>query len=166
VTKTHITPEMRSVLGKEFTRSTSFPIAASDIRRWAIAAYYPAPPPSRYWDESVVSGPLIAPQEFNPFAWMSSEGPTPIVAGTDPDRQFRLLGVQGPGLVFQVNGGVQVSYGAPMRAGDVITSSSHISELTERTGRLGLMLFTTVDTVLTNQAGTKVRHQRMTVIRY
>ena len=166
MTKTHITPDMRSVLGREFARSTSFPIAASDVRRWAVATYYPEPPPARYWDEAAASGPLIAPQEFNPFAWMSSEGPAPAASGSNPDKQFELLGVKGPGLAFQVNGGVQVTYGAPMRVGDVITSSSHISELTERTGRLGLMLFTTVDTILTNQNGTEVRHQRMTVIRY
>lgn len=166
MTKSHISPEMRSVLGKEFSRSSSFPIAASDIRRWAIAAYYPEAPPAQYWDESGRAGPITAPQEFNPFAWMSGEGPAPTVVGTDPDRQFTLLGVKGPGLAFQVNGGIQVTYGVPMRVGDVITSSSHISELTERPGRLGLMLFTTVDTVLTNQDNAEVRHQRMTVIRY
>lgn len=166
MTDTHITAEMRSVLGKEFATSVSFPIAASDIRRWAIAVYYPEPPPARYWDSNTELGPLIAPEEFNPFAWMSSEGPVATGGDQDPDRHFRSLGVAGPSLQFQVNGGVQVSYGVPMRAGDVITSSSSIAELTERTGRLGLMLFTTVETVLTNQDGAEVRRQRMTIIRY
>lgn len=165
MTHTHITPEMRSVLGREFAHSTSFPIAASDIRRWAIAVYYPEPPPARYWDRGVTREPLTAPQEFNPFAWMSSEGPAPA-AEHDPDRHFRSLGVAGPGLRFQVNGGVEVAYGVPMREGDVITSSSSIAALTERTGRLGLMLFTTVETVLTNQDDAEVRRQRMTIIRY
>ncbi len=165
MTDTNITADMRTVLGREFARTVSFPIEASDIRRWAIAVYYPQPPPARYWDRSAQPGPLVAPQEFNPFAWMSSEGPAPA-GDHDPDRHFRTLGVTGPGLKFQVNGGVRAIYGVPMREGDVITSSSCIAELTERTGRLGLMLFTTIETVLTNQDHAEVRRQRMTIIRY
>ena len=70
-----ITPEMLTILQKPYARSVSFPIDASDIRRWAIAVYYPDPPPLEYYDEvyaaTTPQGGIIAPAEFNPFAWMS-----------------------------------------------------------------------------------------------
>lgn len=161
----HITDSMRSVIGKEFASSTSFPIAESDIRRWAMAVHYPEAPPARYWDASN-GRTLTAPSDFNPFAWMTADGPEAQPGPYDPDKNFKKLGVEGPGLVRQVNGGLEVSYGVPMRAGDVITSSSNISALTEREGRLGLMLFTTTENVWTNQNGDEVRRQKMTIIRY
>ena len=51
----------------------SYPVAASDIRRWAIAVYWPERPPPLFWDEEYAVttrwGGIIAPQDFNPFAW-------------------------------------------------------------------------------------------------
>ena len=47
---THISDEMRAAIGIEMDREVSFPISESDIRRWAIAVYYPAEPPRLYWD--------------------------------------------------------------------------------------------------------------------
>ncbi|MET3953281.1 hypothetical protein ABIE52_000147 [Rhodococcus sp. OAS809] len=161
----HITDSMRSVIGKEYSRSTSFPVSESDIRRWAMATYYPEPPPRRFWDASESVG-IVAPEDFNPFAWMSASGPKTSSADYDPDDHFRALGVDGPGLQRQVNGGLEVTYGESMRPGDVITSSASVSALSERTGRLGLMLFTTLETVWTNQTGAEVRRQKMTIIRY
>lgn len=129
-----------------------------------MATYYPEPPPARYWDSS--TGQIVAPEDFNPFAWMSASGPQARSGPYDPDEQFTSLGVEGPGLKRQVNGGLEVTYGVPMKPGDVITSSSSISALSERTGRLGLMLFTTLENVWTNQDGDEVRRQKMTLIRY
>ena len=49
------------------------PIALADIRKWAIAVYWPENPPPLYWDEDYAkttrySG-IVAPLDFNPFAW-------------------------------------------------------------------------------------------------
>ncbi|SNT36631.1 FAS1-like dehydratase domain-containing protein [Rhodococcoides kyotonense] len=171
MTETHITTAMRSVVGVEFASSTSFPIAKSDIRRWAVAVYYPDPPPQYFWDDTIdeASPELTAPAEFNPFAWMSSHGPAradDTGGADDPDYQFTILGVEGPGLKFQVNGGMSVTYGVPMKSGDVITASLSIAELGERTGRLGLMLLKTTEAVWTNQDGAEVKRERMTIISY
>jgi len=160
-----ITDSMRSVVGKEYSRSTSFPVSESDIRRWAMATYYPEPPPSKFWDASG-GVDIVAPEDFNPFAWMSAAGPPDSAAEYDPDGHFKVLGVDGPGLQRQVNGGLEVRYGIAVRAGDVITASVSVSALSERTGRLGRMLFTTLETVWTNQTGAEVRRQKMTIIRY
>ncbi|AYJ52081.1 hypothetical protein D8W71_20895 [Rhodococcus sp. P1Y] len=156
---------MRSVIGTEFASSTSFPVAESDIRRWAMAVHYPEPPPARYWDTSD-GHTLTAPPDFNPFAWMTTAGPDPQPGIYDPDKNFKKLGVEGAGLTRQVNGGIEVEYGVPIRAGDVVHSSSNISALTEREGKLGLMLFTTTETIWTNQDGDEVRRTKMTIIRY
>ncbi len=37
----NINDEMRAALGSEIGRRVSFPVSESDIRRWAIAVYYP-----------------------------------------------------------------------------------------------------------------------------
>ena len=47
---TYISDEMDAAVGTEMGRSTSFPIAARDIRRWALAVYHPEPPPPLFWD--------------------------------------------------------------------------------------------------------------------
>src|ERR1700753_4096064 len=75
--ETQITPEMQAGVGREYRWATSYPIAASDIRRWAISVYYPEPAPPLYWDEEYAAktrwGGIVAPEEFNPFAWMRAE---------------------------------------------------------------------------------------------
>ena len=48
---TYITQEMRDSIGVEKDKRVSFPVAASDIRKWAIAVYWPETPPRLYWDE-------------------------------------------------------------------------------------------------------------------
>jgi hypothetical protein len=170
-TKTHVSEAMRNASGALIERRVSYPIAASDIRRWAIAVYYPDPAPPIFWDEEVAaasaSGCLVAPEEFNPFAWMAAEPKGPQVLNrADPDFIERQIGIEGPGLRFQLNGGIEVEYALPMRPGDTITSERRLSDYTEREGRLGLMLFTTVEDTWTNQDGEIVKRQRQTGIRY
>jgi hypothetical protein len=180
MTATAISEEMRGLIGRPLETLVSFPIDTSDIRRWAIAVYYPEPPPRQHWDatsaEAAEWGGIIAPDEFNPFAWMSAErrGPGPEVEPLEADRTLlmagateHLLGVKPPDLTHGLNGGIEVVYGpAPMRPGDVITDTAAISEYAEREGRLGLMLFTTTDHVWMNQRGEHVKTQRLTYIRY
>ena len=170
----NISDAMQGALGTRLSRSVSFPVSASDIRRWAIAVYWPADPPKLFIDEEHASatpyGGIVAPEEFNPFAWMaaSSEGSSAGAGpdGNDTDRLEKSIGIQGPGLEFQLNGGMSVDYGVRMRPGDVITSEGRLAEYTEREGRLGLMLFTTTEDTWMNQNDEIVKRTRMTLIRY
>ena len=173
-----VTDRMRSLIGRPLETMTSFPIEQGEIRRWAIAAHYPDPPPPRYWDEASPEarerGGIVAPADFNPFAWMAAarSGPGIEPLGVDADLVMagateHLLGVPPPELRHGLNGGIEVLYGeAPMRPGDVITDTASISEYRERQGRLGLMLFTTTDHRWVNQRGEHVKTQRLTYIRY
>ena len=49
-------------------------VGANDIARWAIATYWPEPPPARFLDavaaEKAPWGGIVAPRDFDPFAWM------------------------------------------------------------------------------------------------
>ena len=170
--ETNISPAMRAAVGREYRRLTSFPVSRSDIRRWAIAIYYPQPPPRVFWDERVAAagrhGGIVAPEDFNPFAWMTASGPAGD-ADHDPynsDLTEILLGITGPGLKFQLNGGVELEHGERMRPGDIITAVSTVADYREREGKLGLMLFTTLQDEWTNQSGALVRRSRLNLIRY
>jgi hypothetical protein len=168
-----ISDTMRASEGSELGRFVSFPISESDIRRWAAAVYYPEPPPREFWDAEAAAetryGGIVAPAEFNPFAWMVADPPggsTVGLAGSDPDIVERQLGTEGPGLTRVLNGGMSVEYGLPMRPGDVITSVTRLGKYRESEGSLGPMLFTTQDTIWTNQRDQLVRTSQLTLIRY
>jgi hypothetical protein len=173
-TTTYVSDAMRSAIGQCYGRQRSYPISASDIRRWAIAIYHPEEPPRLFWDEAYAAstpyGGIVAPEDFNPFAWMTAE-PAGLQArpsvGRPDDFVEGKLGVEGPGLVHMLNGGMAVTYGpVRMRPGDVISSETRLAEYREREGRLGLMLFTVSETTWRNQDGELVKATRNTLIRY
>ncbi|MEV6166565.1 MaoC family dehydratase N-terminal domain-containing protein [Streptomyces sp. NPDC052052] len=168
-----ISDEMRKIVGRPYGRLVSYPVSASDIRKWARAVYFPQQPPARYTDPAAEHEGLVAPLDFNPFAW------GPAAAATDedavePDPALRStgamehrLGVVPPDLRRALNGGLSVAYtGVPMRPGDVITAESAVAGYTEKHGRLGPMLLTDVTTSWTNQCDALVKTHRMTLIRY
>jgi N-terminal half of MaoC dehydratase len=180
VTSSVITDDMRSILGISLGGSISYPITDSDIRKWAIAVYYPDPAPRLFWDADYAKttpyGGIVAPEEFNPFAWGARETFTvePPKPALPPDPALVAVGasehrygVQPPDLRHALNGGVEVEHTTVrMRPGDVITSRPAIVDYSEREGRLGLMLFTTSESRWTNQRDELVRIDRMTLIRY
>jgi hypothetical protein len=175
VPDTWITDEMRSVVGSEYgTPRRSVPISLSDIRKWALAIYYPEVPPKLFWDEeyaaSTSHGGIVAPEEFNPFAWFTSDGPNIApsfegqVRGSGPEEA---LGVAAPETSFILNGGLAMRHGARMRPGDVITSGlTKLLEYRERETRLGLMLITNMEVTWTNQEDEMVRVTHSTLLRY
>jgi acyl dehydratase len=65
-----------------------------------------------------------------------------------------------------LDGGSDWEYLAPIRSGDRITVQSKLVDLRENEGRLGIMVFTTVETTYTNQFGEVCVIQRSTGIRY
>jgi len=169
---TYITPQMRDIVGLELRRATSFPITDSDIRRWAIAVYYPDAAPRLFWDAEYAAGTahggIVAPEDFNPFAWLTQTAADAGVVAREegfPGPEGA-LGIDPPATTAIINGGTEVEYGVRMRPGDAITSVSRLAEYKEREGRLGLMLFTTMEDTWTNQRGETVKTSRGTLIRY
>ena len=159
--ETLVTQDMIDRQGVWSDERTSPPIALSDIRKWAIATYWPETPPGIYYDAEYAAstryGGIIAPPDFNPFAWPverpKSAGPG---AARGPDGR-RLTGM---------NGGQTDTYGVPMRAGDVIRSRSRLRDWTERHGRLGLTLYVFTETEWRNQNDELVRMRVSTGVRF
>jgi hypothetical protein len=159
--QTLVTQEMLDRRGVWSEPRVSPPISLSDIRKWAIAIYWPEKPPRIYWDEEYARttrwGGIIAPQDFNPFAW-------PIDREPIPPSRASATGA-GPGT-RGMNGGQTDTYGVPMRPSDVITSRRALVDWTENVGRLGLTLYSTTEDRWTNQNGELVKSRKSISIRY
>ena len=89
-----------------------------------------------------------------------------------PPTFLRSVGSTRPELPFEVpftrllDGGSDWEYFEPVRPGDRITSASQITDIAERTGRMGLMLFMTILITYRNQFDQMVATQTSTTIRY
>jgi hypothetical protein len=157
---TYITEDIRKWLDVERDVVVSPPISESDIRKWAIAVYWPETPPKKYWDAEYARtsrwGGIVAPEEFNPFAWPIERRET-VRLGGDIGKE--------PGQRV-LNGGSEARYDTPMRPGDVIRSGTKLVEVYEKTGRIGIMMFLINETTWTNQNGAVVKVDRKTNIRY
>ena len=160
--ETLVTPEMEQSKGVWVNERVSYPVSESDIRKWAIAVYWGETPPRLFWDAEYARttrhGGIVAPEDFNPFAWTVPTGP-PRQAGAQPGQQTRRGG-------NVMNGGQQDTFGVRMRPGDVITSRSRLESWEERQGRNGLTLFPFTETEWRNQNGELVKRRISTGIRY
>lgn len=147
-------------LGRSTQPVASLPVGANDIRRWAMATWWPERPPPAFTDEQVAGrgpwGGLVAPRDFNPFAWM------PDLPNSEP--WLRGMGTE-PGTRV-LNGGQRSRYFQPIRPGDVITQTSSLANAWEREGKLGTMLFLVNETRWTNARGELVRVGNRTTIYY
>ena len=158
---TLVTDEMRQRRDAWSEPIVSRPVSLNDIVKWAIAVYWPERPPPLFWDEDYARttrfGGLIAPQDFNPFAWPVDRPPPP--KGQE--------GATTAGVGQRVmNGGQTDTFGVPMRPGDVIRSSEALVNWEEREGRLGLTLFSYREIRWTNQDDGLVKSRIAVRIRY
>lgn len=157
---TLVTPDMEARKGVWGSERVSPPISESDIRKWAIAVYWPETPPPIFWDADYAAttrwGGIIAPPDFNPFAW-------PIV--TERPEKKKADRPKGPKL-RGMNGGQVETYGVPMRPGDVITARSRLRDWEERDTRLGLTLFSYSELEWRNQRDELIKRRVSTAILY
>ena len=157
---TYVTPDMVERKGVWGTAHVSPPVSESDIRKWGIAVYWPETPPRVYWDTDYAKttryGGIIAPPDFNPFAW-------PIVEER-PERPAKKART-GPRL-RGMNGGQVETYGVPMRPGDVVTARNRLRDWDERDTRLGLTLFSYSELEWRNQRDELVKLRVSTAILY
>lgn len=160
MTDTLVTPEMEQLKGAWVGEKTAYPIAESDIRRWVIASYWPDPPPRLFWDAEYAAttrwGGIVAPEDFNPFAW-------PVPTGETVDPMASLPGVR---RGHMLNGGQSDTYGVRMRPGDVVSSRLRLSHWEEREGRSGLKLFSSYESEWRNQDDEIVKTRTSTLIQF
>lgn len=123
----------RSIIGSEFDRTVQNPVRTEEIIEYIAASG--EPPPASGGDTE-----LIAPPTF--VVRMRGRRFMPPNLGNLGRSAF--------------DAGKDIEFGAPIRAGDVITSVSTIHDIYEKTGRTGSMVFLVVRTVTTNQHGQQV----------
>ena len=148
-----ITEEMRQMIGVESEPSV-FEIEKEPIRRWAEAIGDPNP---LYHDEEYAKkcgyDSVIAPPGF------VAQYAYPVKKGGSSPR------IKNP-FTRNLNGGNEYEFFKPVQAGDVLTATSKLSDLFEREGRLGKMLFQIAETTFKNQKGEVVAKARYTGISY
>jgi acyl dehydratase len=128
-----------------------YDIERGAIRRFAEAIGDPNPLFNDEQEARKIYGGMVAPPTF-----CRSLG-SPI-----PNVKLKGLGAESRGL----DGGSDWEYFQPIRPGDRITAQSKLVDLRESEGRLGPMVFITVETSYTNQFGELCVTQRSTGIRY
>lgn len=129
----------RSILGKEFVLGT-FQVTADMITAFAQAVGEMNP---IYVDaEAAMEGPsggLVAPPIFYDV-FRADQIP-------DPKVKFGKVGF---------NAGQRCEFYAPIRPGDTITMKTRITDVYEKTGRTGKMVFIVRETSYQNQKGERV----------
>ncbi len=155
-TKERILEMAHSMKGQVCDEAKSSPVAPSDVQRWAMAVYWPEKPPRLYWDRAYAKksrwGCMVAPVEFNPFAW-PVEGAYQLPAW--PEMFHAEL---------SFSAGNEAEYFLPIRIGDVISGNSSIVDVYEKQGRSGDLIFVVAESQLSNQRGELVktlRHPRV-----
>ena len=166
-----VTEDMQDIVGAVMRESISHPVSVSDIRKWAIAVYYPETPPRNFWDEAFAARTkyrgIVAPEEFNPFAWSTQQPSLTDPKVSQTAFSERELGVRPPDFKAILLTEIRERYGPTrIRPGDVIRSTVRISEYFEREGRMGHMLYTTLANEWHNQAGEWVRTTESVFGRY
>lgn len=155
-----LTQETIDKIGRELPPAAAPAVGANDIARWAIATYWPEPPPPRYLDAEVATkgpwGGIVAPRDFDPFAWMPNRpwaGDWLWGMGTEPGKRI-------------LNGGQHNRYAEPIRPGDVISVTRRFVDVIERDTKRGPMVFFTSEFRWENQDGALVRLGEQTSIYY
>jgi acyl dehydratase len=129
----------RSILGKEFVLGT-FQVTEDMMRTFAQAVGETSP---QYVDpqaaKKTAHGGLVAPPIFYDV-FRGDQIP-------DPQVKFGKVGF---------NAGQRCEFYAPIRPGDTITMKTRVTDVYEKTGRTGMMVFIVRETTYENQQGEKV----------
>jgi acyl dehydratase len=146
-----ITQEMKDMLGKEYSREV-IEVEKGHIRKFVQAIGDPNP---LYQDEVAAKksryGGIIAPPTFA------------IDIGLLKIAD-KLMEIECP-LTGFLNGGTEIEYFKPIRAGDIITTSAKLIDMQEKTGQSGKLLFMILEVTYTNQKNELVAKCRETFIR-
>ena len=152
VEKSYITDELKSLIGTELGRAT-FDIEKGMIWRMTEATLDENP---LYKDceesRTGANGGMIAPPGI---VW-------PIIP---PEMDWYVTQFEFP-LKRLLNAGFEQEFYEPMRPGDVLTGVVVLSQMEEKQGRIGHMVFFYFDVVWTNQHGVEVMKLHQTFIKF
>ena len=145
----YVTDEVRKQIGMQ-SEARLVEVERGAIRRFAEAIGDPNP---LFNDEASARktrlGGMVAPPTF-----------CRSLGAAIPEIKINMAEFRG------LDGGSEWEYLEPIRPGDRISVVSKIADIRESAGRLGPMVFITVETSYTNQFNQLCALQRSTVIRY
>jgi len=151
-----ITDEMRAAVGQE-SEPITIEVDKTAVRMFARAVGYTD---LIYYDEEYAKSKgyrsLPAPMGFLGH---------PIFRPDIPSRPAYVMSFKTP-YKRVLNGGTDIEYYEPICAGDALTSTSKIADLSERSANIGPMLLITGETTYKNQEGKVVAIFRGTLIQY
>ncbi len=135
-----IIPAIRSLLGQEATFQSTEPVDAGKIRRFAKALGLEDP---RYYD-------LIHNQPTAPLTFVFSVNHDSLVGVDESGRPTNRLSLPPP-FGPAIRGGNKFQFFRPVQVGDQIYLHRKITDLKEKQGRQGPLVFLTYDLKYTNQ---------------
>ena len=151
-----ITDKMRAEIGVE-SEPVTFEVDNTACRMFARAVGYTDP---IYFDEQYAKSKgyrgIPAPVGFLGHVVYNPNEPQRLGGYIRTDTPFKRL----------LNGGTDIEYFESVCAGDVLTATSKLIDLSEREGRLGPMLVTVTESTYRNQDGKLVARARGTGIQY
>ena len=151
-----ITDAMRAEIGKE-SEPVTFEVDKSACRMFARAVGYTDP---LFFDEEYARSKgyrsTPAPVGFLGHPVYNPSAPQRLGGYFRTDSPFKRI----------LNGGTDIEYLETVCAGDLLSATSKLVDLSEREGRLGPMLITVTETTYRNQAGKAVAVVRGTGIQY
>ena len=151
-----ITDELRAAIGRE-TPPVTYEVDNLGCRQFARSVGYTDPV---FFDEEYAKSQghrgVVAPAGFLGH---------PIYNPARPARGPEITGLDIP-LKRVLNGGTDVEYFDEICAGDTLTSTMKIADITEREGKMGPMIIVNTESTFQNQAGKTVAIMRGTMIRY
>jgi len=144
-----ITEELRNMVGVA-AEPEVFEVEKGHIRRFAKAVGDPNP----LWQDEAYArksryGSIISPPMF-----LQDEGKNKFA-----DRLMEIISPLG-----FLNGGLDIEFYKPMIPGDMITTQAKLSDLYEKQGKTGKLLFMVIEVTFTNQQGELVSISRNTFI--
>ncbi len=151
-----ITDEMRAAIGKEL-ESVTIEVDKTAVRMFARAVGYTD---LIYYDEEYAKSKgyrsLPAPMSFLGHR---------IFRPDIPWRPGHVMPFKSP-YSRVLNGGTDIESYEPICAGDILTGTAKIADISERTGSMGPMLLIIGETTYKNQEGRVVARFRGTLIQY
>lgn len=152
--KTLLTEESLSYIGKVGERVTGYPISEHEIRRFCYAV--------DDLDPRYLSGAEAPPM----FLTIPFDCDVPLSQLTDDGIPAERKGMVVPPLNAKRRlwGGVQVEFFRKLRPGDVLSLQNKVIDIREREGKSGPMVFILIETTYTNQRDEKVAVEVNTII--
>lgn len=147
-----LTDEIRAWIGRTFPPRTGL-VTTRDIRKFCIAtgnlnprfmeAENPIAPPGF---SGIVTSHLNSLESLKPDGLPAEDLLPPLP------------------LPRVMAGGVETEYSGVIRAGDTLTAVTRVGDIRERAGRTGPLIFTILETTVTNQRNETVVVERTTLI--